>query len=183
MKPNRPLASQHASYLYAGRFMSDREVSVRGTIAAPPARVWELISDIFVMPRFSTELQSVEWADGFDRPVIGAQFLGVNKHPAVGEWTSRSQIVALDPPRRFGWVVGDPETPSAVWTFNMSPVPSGTELCFTARIGPGPSGVSMLIEREPHLAAEIIAARLEQFRGGMANTLRGISELAEDRSA
>lgn len=162
--------------------MNDREVCVRRAIAAPPARVWELISDITVMPRFSTELQSVEWAEGFDRPVIGAQFLGVNTHPAVGEWTSRSQIVALDPPRRFGWVVGDPDLPSAEWTFELNPVPPGTELCFTARIGPGPSGVSMLIERQPHLAAEIVAARLEQFRKGMEDTLRGISELAEGGS-
>ncbi|MCB1289984.1 SRPBCC family protein [Mycolicibacterium sp.] len=162
--------------------MSDREVRVRRAIAAPPARVWELISDITVMPRFSTELQSVEWADGFDRPVIGAQFLGVNIHPAVGQWTSRSQIVILDPPRRFGWVVGDPETPSADWTFEVNPAPSGTELCFTARIGPGPSGVSMMIERQPHLATEIIAGRLGQFRKGMEDTLRGIGELAEGGS-
>ena len=162
--------------------MSDREVCVRTAIAAPPARVWEVVSDITVMPRFSSELQTVEWAEGFDHPVIGAQFLGVNTHPAVGQWTSRSQIVVFDPPRRFGWVVGDPDEPSADWTFDLDPAPPGTSLSFTARIGPGRSGVSMLVERQPHLAAEIIAGRLEQFRAGMENTLRGIRDIAEGHS-
>ena len=120
--------------------MSDREVPCPEGHRRAAGRVWELISDITVIPRFSTELQSVGVGGHFDRPVIGAQFLGVNIHPAVGQWTSRSQIVILDPPRRFGWVVGDPETPSADWTFEVNPAPSGTELCFTARIGPGRPG-------------------------------------------
>lgn len=159
--------------------MSEGQVSVSTEIAAEPARVWGLVTDIALMPRFSSELQSVAWADGFDGAALGACFLGVNRHPAVGEWTTRSQIIAFDPPRRFAWAVGDPDGPAATWTFDLQPAPEGTTLSYTARIGPGRSGVTMLIEREPHRAREIVANRLDQFRAGMRVTLEGLRTLAE----
>ena len=58
--------------------MDVREVTVGADIAAPPERVWQVVSDIEVMPRFSTELIGVQWADGFSAPGLGAQFLGRN---------------------------------------------------------------------------------------------------------
>ncbi len=148
-------------------------------IAAPPDRVWEVLSDITVMPRFSTELLAVEWAGGSTGPALGAQFLGHNRNRAIGEWTTRSEIVAFDPPRVFGWAVGDSQKPAATWLFELQPLPSGTHLRYTARIGPGPSGVSMLIERTPDRAERIIEGRLGQFRNAMQATLEGIRDLAE----
>ena len=162
--------------------MTDREASLSVDISAPPERVWELVTDITLMPRFSTELQSTAWAEGFGVAQLGAHFLGTNRHPAIGEWTTRSQIIAFEPGRFFGWAVGNPDNPAAVWQFELSPTPQGTRLSYTARIGPGPSGVSMLIEREPERADEIIARRLTQFRAGIQDTLAGIRELAEDPS-
>ncbi len=159
--------------------VSASEVSVSIVIAAPPERVWQVVSDIAVMPRLSSELQSVEWVDGFTEPALGARFQGVNRHPAIGEWTTRSQIVVFDPPRRFGWAVGDPDLPAARWTFALSPAPTGTALEYTASIGPGPSGVTMLIERQPRAADRIIQSRLEQFSAAMRATLDGIRELVE----
>lgn len=162
--------------------MTDREASLSVDISAPPERVWELVTDITLMPRFSTELQSTAWAEGFALPELGAQFLGTNRHPAIGEWTTTSQIIDFEARRSFGWAVGNPENPAAVWQFELSPTPEGTRLSYTARIGPGPSGVSMLIDREPERADEIIARRLTQFRAGMQDTLAGIRELAEQPS-
>jgi uncharacterized protein YndB with AHSA1/START domain len=154
------------------------ETSVSIDIPASPERVWELVTDITLMPRFSTELQSTAWADGFGAAALGAQFLGTNRHPAIGEWTTRSQVVDFEPLRLFGWAVGNPENPAAVWHFALTPIPEGTRLSYTARIGPGRSGVTMLIDREPERAEEIIARRLAQFRAGMQATLAGISDLA-----
>ncbi len=94
--------------------MTSHRASVEAEIAASPERVWELVADITLMPRFSAELQSAEWADGFDQADLGAEFLGTNRHPAIGEWTTRSRIVAFDPPRLFSWAVGDPQTPAAL---------------------------------------------------------------------
>ena len=139
-------------------------------IAAPLERVWELISDVTLLPRFSTELQHAQWAEGFDTPALGAQFLGTNRHPAIGEWTTTSHIVEFEPPRLFGWAVGDPEMCAATWQFATDPIPQGTRLHYTARLGPGRSGVTMLIEREPHRADEIVARRLAQWEACLLYT-------------
>ena len=159
--------------------VSEHEVVVETAISAPPQCVWELVTDIALMPRFSAELQRVEWAEGFETPGIGAQFLGVTRHPAVVEWTTRSHVIDVDPPRSFGWAVGDPESPAAIWRFVITPDRAGSRLSYTARLGPGRSGVTMLIERDPSRAEEIVAGRLEQFRAGMADTIAGIKEIAE----
>lgn len=155
------------------------ETVVEADIAAPAERVWELISDITLMPRFSGELQRVEWAEGFDAASLGARFQGTNRHPAIGEWTTTSQIVDFDPPRSFGWAVGDPGLPAAIWLFEVFPAGMGSRLRYTARLGPGRSGVTMLVEREPDRAAEIIDRRLTQWRAGMLAVVSGIKGLAE----
>jgi len=63
--------------------MTAPEAVVGIDIAAPPERVWVVITDITVMPKFSTELQGVEWADGFSTAHRGAQFLGQLFHPLL----------------------------------------------------------------------------------------------------
>lgn len=158
------------------------EVVVCADIAAPVDRVWPIVADIALMPRFSAELQRVEWADGVTGPALGARFLGVNRHPAIGEWTTTSQITDYEPPRRFGWAVGDPGRPAATWCFDLEPTAAGSRLRYTARLGPGPSGVSMLIEREPEREQEIVVGRLRQWEAGMHTVLAGIRGLAESGS-
>ncbi len=144
--------------------------------------VWELITDIALMPRFSSELQRVKWADGFDAPCIGARFVGVNRHPNVGEWTTTSTVLEYDRPRIFSWAVGDLGNPAATWQFELTPSDAACAVLYTARIGPGPSGVTMLIERQPDRAARIIADRLGALSSAMAATLAGIAGLAEGES-
>lgn len=153
-------------------------VSVSTQIAAQPQRVWELVSDIGLLPQFSDELQSVEWIDG-GKPRGGARFEGNNVHPLMGAWTTQSQIVECRPPRVFAWSVGDPGKPAAVWRFTVIDADGGTELRYTACIGPGRSGVTMMVDRTPDRRDEIVAFRLRQFEEGMAATVAGIKALAE----
>jgi uncharacterized membrane protein len=159
--------------------MTTPEVSVHSDIAAPVGKVWELVTDIALMPRFSSELKSVAWAEGFDGPQLGAQFLGTNELPALGVWTTRSHIIEFDPPHLFGWAVGDPARPAAVWRFELSPMIDGTKLRYSAGIGPGKSGVTLMIDREPERAQEIVQLRLRQFVTAMEATVAGIKRLAE----
>ncbi|WP_328356260.1 SRPBCC family protein [Mycobacterium sp. NBC_00419] len=159
--------------------MAQPVVEVSTEIAAPIERVWELVSDITLMPPLSTELQSVRWADSFDAPCLGAQFLGTNRHEAVGVWTTRSHITVFEPPRTFEWTVGDPEGPAAIWRFDLSPATNGTRLRYSSRLGTGKSGVTMMIEREPQRAAEIVDTRMEQFRQSMTVVVAGVKALAE----
>lgn len=159
--------------------MNRPAVSVCTEISAPVQRVWRFASDITLMPGLSEELQTVEWVDS-DAPRLGARFLGTNTHPLVGTWTTQSCLVDFDPPRVFGWAVGSLDAPAATWRFDLTQTdPATTRLRYTAAIGPGPSGVSMLIEREPHRREQIVSNRLRSFEQAMAATLAGIKQLAE----
>ena len=78
------------------------EASVGLDITAPPQRVWDVVTDITLLPRWRTELLSVEWAEGFHGPALGARFVGRNRHAAVGEWTTLSvtMLIEREPHRR-----------------------------------------------------------------------------------
>lgn len=165
----------------SGRMNDLPSVEVSTTVDAALARVWALVSDIAILPAFSTELQSVAWIDGVHSPVLGATFKGVNTHPAMGTWTTRSTIVAFEPPNEFAWAVGDLDNRAATWRFVLAGRGDVTQLRYRVQIGPGPSGVSMLIARRPQQKDDLIANRLQQFHDNMARTLRGIKALAEDR--
>jgi len=68
-------------------------------IEAPPERVWTLVSDIFLMPELSSELQRVAWLDGDPEtggPAAGRRFTGRNTHPAMGEWETVSTVTECD---------------------------------------------------------------------------------------
>lgn len=162
--------------------MEVHQAIAEATVNAPVQTVWELVTDITLMPRFSTELQEIEWAEGSDCPCLGARFIGVNRHPSVGRWTTTSTVIEFDPPRAFAWAVGDPDNPAATWRFDLTDVAGGTALRHTANIGPGPSGVTMLIERAPDRAAEIVANRLGEVTAAMTATLAAIAETAERAS-
>ena len=161
------------------RYADKPAVEVRLWIGAPPARVWELVSDIELMPALSSELQSVEWLDGANGPAAGARFTGRSKHEALGEWESVSQVVEFEAERLFGWAVGDPATPAALWRFQLKPEDGGTELCQWVQMGPGPSGLSLAIERMPDKEQKIVFVRMREFEAGFTSNLAAIKELAE----
>ncbi len=149
-------------------------------IAVPPERVWPLVSEIGLPSRFGTELQGAEWVgDAAGAPCLGARFTGRNFHPARGEWETTSTIVAFDEGRSFAWAVGDPDDPSAVWRFELSPEGDGTRLRFWARLGPGPSGITPVIEKMPDKEERIIDRRLEEWTANMSATVAGIKEMTE----
>jgi hypothetical protein len=70
------------------RYADKPNVEVQTWIDASPERVWELVSDIELMPTMSQELQSIEWLDGATEPAVGARFVGHSKHEALGEWST-----------------------------------------------------------------------------------------------
>jgi hypothetical protein len=148
-------------------------------IAVPPEQVWPLVCEITTPSRFKNELQDAVWADSANAPCLGARFTGRNFHPARGEWETTSTIVTFDIGRRFGWAVGDPDDPSAVWRFELTPEGDGTRLRYWAQMGPGPSGITPLIEKMPDKEERIIARRLEEWQTNMAATVAGIKGLAE----
>jgi uncharacterized protein YndB with AHSA1/START domain len=161
------------------RYADKPTVQVRTWIGAPPARVWELISDPALMPAMSSELQSVEWLDGADGPALGARFAARNRHEALGEWGSTSQIVEFEPERVFGWAAGDPADSAARWRFLLEPKDGGTELSEWVQLGPGRSGLSLAIEQMPDKEQKIVFVRLREFERNMTFTLDQVKARAE----
>lgn len=147
-------------------------------VAAPPAEVWPLVSDIHLVAESSEECQEVSWVDG-DGPALGQRFRGRNLHPQAGEWETVSQVTACDPERAFEWTVMDPANPTAVWRLELAPVDGGTEVRQWARMGPGPSNLTAIIERMPDKEERLVAGRLREWQAGIERTLAHIKERAE----
>ena len=164
---------------FADRPTTETEVFV----AAPPASVWPLVTEIMTPSRFGTELQEASWDDPERGACLGARFTGRNFHPARGEWETTSTIVDFVPEQRFAWAVGDPDEPSAVWRLELAPEDDGTRLRYWAQMGPGPSGITPAIEQMPDKEERIIARRLREWETNMTATITGIKQLAEGGAA
>ncbi|MGI5129992.1 SRPBCC family protein [Pseudonocardia sp. CA-107938] len=161
------------------RYADKPTVEVRTWIDAPPERVWALVSDVELMPSMSAELCEVEWLDGASEPAVGARFVGRSKHEALGEWATTSHVIEYDPPRVFAWAVVDPDDPTAIWRFRLTPSEGGTELSQWMQMGPARSGLSFAIDRMPEKEQKIVFVRMREFEQNITRTLEHIKKLAE----
>ncbi|MEZ0362751.1 SRPBCC family protein [Mycobacterium sp. pUA109] len=157
------------------RYRDCPTVEVAERIVGDPAAIWAAVTDITLPVRFSPELHKVEWLDGADRVRVGARFRGYNKHPALGEWHTDSEVVEVEDGTRWVWAVGG----GATWGFEVDPTSDGAIVRQWARLGPGPSGLSPAIEAMPAKEARIIARRLAEFETGIRANLAGIKALIE----
>ena len=164
------------------RYADTPTVAVEADVAAPIERVWAAVTDVCLPARFSSEFQGARWANGHG-PALGAAFIGLNHHPAIGEWETTSYVVELDPPTRFGWAVTDTAHPAATWRFVLTPTEATTSIRFEVQIGPGRSGLSAAIEARPHKEEAIVAARLAEHRTNMTATLEGLKAHLERPSS
>lgn len=151
------------------------EVTVE--VAAPPGVVWSLISDINMPAEFSQEFQRAEWID--PEPAVGATFRGYNKHPRAGEWNVVCTVTAFAPEQVFEWTIGELDNKVARWRFDLSPTEGGSSLRFSAEMGPGPSGLTPIIEKMPDREEDIVANRLQDWNTNMTATVEGIKAKAE----
>lgn len=77
------------------------QASVR--IAAPPERVWALVTDITRMGEWSPEATGGRWEDSTG-PAPGARFVGTNRHGPI-RWSTHCRVTECEPPSRFTFVV------------------------------------------------------------------------------
>ncbi|MBO3680179.1 SRPBCC family protein [Streptomyces sp. NEAU-YJ-81] len=96
----------------------------RAWVDAAPARVYELVSDVSAISRWSPNADDVAFEPGAG-PWVGAWFGGRNRRNGK-EWTTRSQIVRADPGAAFGFVVGGAENGIVRWEWTLTPQGHGT---------------------------------------------------------
>ena len=96
--------------------------SVTLRIEAPPAKVWELVSDVTHIGRFSPETFEAEWLDGATGPGEGVRFRGHVRRNGRGPvyWTTCT-IVRCEPEREFAFVVGKPSKKMMTWGYQLAP--------------------------------------------------------------
>ena len=109
------------------------EVSVQ--VSSPPDRVWELVTDVTQMGRWSPECTGGRWTGGASGPVIGAHFTGSNAHGWV-RWRTHCRVVAAEAGVHFSFEVRE----SAMrWGYRLEPADGGTRLTeYRETIGPKP---------------------------------------------
>src|ERR1700736_3119216 len=100
----------------AGDPPSDDEVSLH--IAASPERLYELVSDVTNMGRWSPETKQARWVDGSNAPVVGAKFKGSNRWRWV-RWTTTVRIEAAEPGREFAFCTEFRGTRATRWSYRF----------------------------------------------------------------
>lgn len=149
-------------------------------IAAPPAEVYEIASDITRMGEWSPECTGGEWTRG-DPGTVGASFQGHNRR---GEhtWTAECEVVSAEPGRRFAWRVLTPADDAAecVWSFDIDPDGDGALLTQRFVLRGVPEGMRRIRESLSAKEAETFLEDRERgLRDGMRQTIGGIKATAE----
>ena len=100
--------------------------SVTLRIEAPPSKVWELLSDVTHIGRFSPETFEAEWLDGATGPAEGVRFRGHVRRNGRGPvyWTTCT-IVRCEPEREFAFVVGKLSKKMMTWGYELAPTADG----------------------------------------------------------
>lgn len=154
--------------------------SVEVLISAPVDEVWALISDPSLPERFSSELQEAGWGEHpSGEPGVGSTIIGHNHNDSRGAWTSTSFVTEWDPNEAFTWAVKNLENPAATWGFQLEEKGQQTVLRQRYLIGPGPSGVSDVIDAAPDREEAIIAGRLKAQAANMLKTLNAVKAILE----
>jgi hypothetical protein len=141
-------------------------------IARSPEDLYDLVSDVSRMGKWSPVCKACWWDEGVG-PEVGAWFTGRNELPER-TWETRSEVVAADRGHEFAFVVNGSWTR---WGYVFAPVSGGTELTESWELLPG--GVAMFEERFGGDAQAQIANRLELAQKGIPATLAAIKNDAE----
>ena len=100
--------------------MTDREPMASGMVdvAATPARVYELITDLAALTELAEETARMRWVDGeAARP--GAVFKGTNRN-GWRRWTTTCTVTDAAPGQRFAFEVSYCGVPIARWQYDLA---------------------------------------------------------------
>lgn len=154
------------------RLFPSRRGEVSLWMDAPPAAVWDLVSDVTRIGEFSPETFEARWRRGSDGPKVGARFKGHVKRNGVGPtYWSPCTVTACEPERVFEFAVGTEDVAVNNWGYRLQPQDGGTLVTEYFRI-------------EPKLLMRIYWTALGSLRGrtnerGMRTTLERMKAVVE----
>lgn len=139
-------------------------------IAAPPARVWKLVSDLRNLPRWSPQVRRTIIRGG--TVGVGARLFNINRRGLL-VWPTRATVTDYQHEHRVAFRVRENWT---VWSFELEPSEAGTRLVQRRE---APRGISDLSVRATERMMGGIAAFTQEMQLGMEQTLSRIKTEAE----
>ncbi len=140
-------------------------------IAAPPAKVWALVSDLTNMPRWSPQCRKV-FVRG-DAMTTGTKMININRRGLLF-WPTQSMVTEFVPEEKVAFRVRENWT---VWSFELSPTADGGTRVVQRREAPkGISDVSVGLTKTMLGGLSTFTSELEK---GMNQTLGKIKVDAE----
>ncbi|HET8961892.1 SRPBCC family protein [Nocardioides sp.] len=138
-------------------------------VAAPPAQVWSLVTDL---PRMS------QWSPQVVRTIVrgpvqlGTKAFNINRRGPLF-WPTRTKVVEFEPHREFAFRVKDNYT---VWSFTLEPTATGTRVIQRRRAPEGISDISIKLTR---IALGGQQNFTRELREGMRQTLSRVKAESE----
>lgn len=142
-------------------------------VAAPPARVWSLVSDVTRMSEWSPVCLRSEWLGDSDGPEVGARFVGHNRLNGA-RWSRECVVTAADPGREFAFHTLFRGSESTRWRYLFEPTEDGTRVVESYEALVVPRWVRAF-RRVPGMPKR----SLRQARRGMELTLERLKAAAE----
>jgi uncharacterized protein YndB with AHSA1/START domain len=147
-------------------------VSLSKDIAAPPERIWSLVSDLPRMGEWSPENTGGTWTKGATGPATGAHFRGTNAHQKKS-WTTDIVVDTCEPGREFAFEVTAAGFKVARWAYQIEKTENGSRVTetWTDRRGALARAIGKPVSGTSHDA--------DQTRAGIAATLEALARAAE----
>jgi uncharacterized protein YndB with AHSA1/START domain len=140
-------------------------------VAAPPAEVWAMVSDIERMASWSPQVVRTTVKGGGVQK--GTKFSNVNRQGLLF-WPTKGKVVRFDPHREFAFRIAENRT---IWSFELAPIPhGGTKITQRREL---PDGISNLSLGLTKVALGGVDKFTDRLRDGMRLTLERIKAEAE----
>ena len=111
--------------------------SVTVHMAAPPEKVWELVTDVTRIGEFSPETFEAEWMGGATGPAVGARFRGHVKRNQKGPtYWAECKVQVVEPNRHFEFGVVTGGKVLNTWGYRLEPTDDGTDVTEYFRLTP-----------------------------------------------
>ncbi len=149
-----------------------KNLEVAIDIAAPPDRVWAVVSDLKRMPEFSP--QCVRMLP-LGKPKAGTWVLNLNTD-GKKYWPTTARIVRYEANQAFAFKINENR---AIWSYTLEPTESGTRLVERRDF---PNGTTWFSRKSINAALGGEAPFEEELVRGMHETLDKIKKAAEAHS-
>lgn len=146
------------------------ELEATITIAAPPVRVWALVTDVARMSSWSPQVRRTVVLGGPLR--LGTRFVNVNQK-GWKHWPTSAKVVRFEPHREFAFRIVENRT---IWSYTLEETPEGTLVTHRRET---PDGVAPISNALVGLALGGQRPFLADLHAGMRRTLERIKAEAE----